>query len=160
MRSHRRKKRHDRCINQLQNRRGKIEMTKSNKNTKTKKNAQQQHNRKINRFPNQRKPDNTKNRRAQPRNEFRKYKKSGHPAYIYEKIGDEFIFLGITHNSVGEGTTKIRLEASPNPEDKKTTYMKKTPEIDKTNRFGSVKKGWKLSEKDKEKVKKIRSAPR
>lgn len=38
--------------------------------------------------------------------------------------------------------------------------MKKTPEIDKTNRFGSVKKGWKLSEKDKEKVKKIRSAPR
>lgn len=135
-------------------------MTKSNKNAKTKKNAQKQHNRKINRFPNQRKPDNTKNRRAQPRNEFRKYKKSGHPAYIYEKIGDEFIFLGITHNSVGEGTTKIRLEASPNPEDKKTTYMKKTPEIDKTNRFGSVKKGWKLSEKDKEKVKKIRSAPR
>ena len=40
------------------------------------------------------------------------------------------------------------------------TYMKKTPEIDKTKRFGSVKKGWKLSEKDKEKVKKIRSAPR
>lgn len=51
-------------------------MTKSNKNTKTKKNAQQQHNRKINRFPNQRKPDNTKNRPAQPRNEFRKYKKA------------------------------------------------------------------------------------
>lgn len=29
----------------------------------------------------------------------------------------------------------------------------------KDNYFGSVKKGWKLSEKDKEKVKKIRSAP-
>ena len=28
--------------------------------------------------------------------------------------------------------------------------MKKTPEIDKTNRFGSVKKGWKLSEKDRQ----------
>lgn len=30
-------KRHDRCIDKLQNRRGKIEMTKSNKNAKTKK---------------------------------------------------------------------------------------------------------------------------
>lgn len=98
-------------------------------------------------------------RKKQTRNEFRKYKKNGHPAYIYEKVGDKFRFLGITHSDVGEGVTKKRLEVNPNPEDKKPVYMKKTSEIDKVNRFGNVKKGWKLSEKDFEKVKKIRSAP-
>ncbi len=103
--------------------------------------------------------------RKQPRDEFRKYKKSGHPAYIFEKVGDEFRFLGITHSKIDKGTTNIELEKNPDPEDNGTAYIKIKSEQDKQNRFGEAKKKWKLHSNDKKKVAKIiksnkkRSAP-
>jgi len=103
--------------------------------------------------------------RKQPRDEFRKYKKSGHPAYIFEKVGDEFRFLGITHSKIDKGTTNIELEKNPDPEDNGTAYIKTKSEQDKQNRFGEAKKKWKFHPNDKKKVAKIiksnkkRSAP-
>lgn len=100
--------------------------------------------------------------KKQPRNEFRKHKKSGHPAYIYEKVGNEFRFLGITHSKIG---ARIKLEKNPDPDDDKPAYIKINAEQDKENRFGERKIGWKFSPADKKKVAKIvkgnkkRSAP-
>ena len=103
--------------------------------------------------------------RKQPRNEFRKYKKSGHPSYIFEKVGNEFRFLGITHSNIDKETSKIKLERNPDPEDDGDAYIKTEVEEAKQNRFGKVKRGWELSPNDKKKVAKIiksnkkRSAP-
>lgn len=101
---------------------------------------------------------------------FRRYKKeeggestkAKHPKLIVDEQNQDYGFMGLTKSPKRGNHNNIKIDnpQKNNTEDKKTTYMKKTPEIDKTNRFGSVKKGWKLSEKDKEKVKKIRSAPR
>ena len=51
------------------------------------------------------------------RNEFRKNKVSGHPAYIYAKVGNKFIFLGITHSAIDSktGELNIKLDKNPNP---------------------------------------------
>lgn len=103
--------------------------------------------------------------RKQPRNEFRKHKKSGHPAYIFEKVGDDFRFLGITHSKIDINTTNIELEHNPDPEDSKTAYIKRKPAQDKQNRFGKKYQNWELHPDDKTKVNKIikgnkkRSAP-
>lgn len=101
----------------------------------------------------------------QPRDEFRKCKKSGHPAYIYEKVGDEFVFLGITHSELSKDAKNIKLERNPDPSDKRTAYVKTKSQSDKQSRFGSRKKDWKLDDADKKVVEKIikdnkkRSAP-
>lgn len=94
----------------------------------------------------------------QPRNEFRKHKKSGHPAYIYEKVDDEFVFIGITHSEITNDTKNIRLEQNPDPNDKRTAYAKPVSESDKQNRFGKRKKDWKIGNKDRQKVDEIISA--
>lgn len=102
----------------------------------------------------------------QRRNEFRKHKPSGHPAYIYEKVGDEFRFIGITHSKISRGVKNIELDVNPDPDDTEKAYLKRKPEIDKTNKFRERKNGWKFSDKDKDKPQKIieeskkRSAPR
>lgn len=103
--------------------------------------------------------------RKQPRNEFRKHKKSGHPVYIYEKVRGKFRFLGITHSDVGEGKTKIKLERNPDPNNNHTAYIKLNAEEDKENRFGERKNKWQFGIEDKKKVTQIiknnkkRSAP-
>lgn len=101
----------------------------------------------------------------QPRDEFRKHKKSGHPAYIYEKVGEEFVFLGITHSDISKDTKNIKLDKNPNPQDNRMAYVKPKSEKDTQNHFGPRKKDWKLDDNDKKKVGKIiqdnkkRSAP-
>lgn len=93
-----------------------------------------------------------KKRFTQSRNEFRDYKKSGHPAYIYQRVGNEYRFLGVTHSPVTRGMKNIKLDKNPNPFDRETAYIKPNSEKDKTTSFGEVKRGWKLSLSDKEKV--------
>lgn len=96
--------------------------------------------------------------KRQSRNEFRKHKPSGHPTYIYEKVGNKYRFLGITHGPVTRGMKNIKLEHSPDPDDEKDTYVKPIAETDRSNRFGEVKRGWKLSDNDQREVEKIKKA--
>ena len=93
----------------------------------------------------------------QKRNEFRKNKKSGHPAYIFAKIGNEFIYLGLTHADVTQGVKNILLEHSPNPSDGRQTYVRPKGEHLKENKFSKqAYKNWSFTENDQKKVDKIK----
>lgn len=97
-----------------------------------------------------------KNQKEVKKDEFRKNKTSGHPAYIYAKVGNEYKYIGITHSQITEGMSNIKLDKNPNPKDKKTAYARPKAEKSKTNDFKSTEKGWKLSKKDKDKINKIK----
>lgn len=96
--------------------------------------------------------------KVQNRSEFRKNKKSGHPAYIYASFGNEFIYLGLTHSDVLKNGIKcIKLEKNPNPNDEKIAYVKPFPEHLKQNKFSKqVYKNWSFTENDQKKVNKIK----
>lgn len=94
-------------------------------------------------------------KKYQPRNEFRKHKRSGHPAYIFAKVDDEFLFLGITHADVTRGIKNIQLDSNPDSKDNMPAYIKNVVEHDKSNQFSEPHKGWIFSEEDKEKVNKV-----
>ena len=101
-----------------------------------------------------------KNQKETKRDEFRKNKKGGHPAYIYAKKGNDYKFIGITHSKITNGTQNIKLERNPNPKDKRTAYARNKTEMGKTNNFKAKEKDWKLSKVDKEKINKIKSQPK
>lgn len=90
------------------------------------------------------------------KDEFRRNKKTQHPAYIYAKVGNEYKYIGITHSQITEGMANIKLDKNPNPNDKKTAFVRPKIEKSKTNNFKSAEKGWKLSKKDKIKLEKIK----
>lgn len=92
------------------------------------------------------------------RNEFRKNKISGHPAYIYAKVGNKFVFLGITHSEIDSKTGKfnIRLDRNPNPLDNRTSYIKTQEEKLKENKFARPYKGWRFVDSDISKVENIK----
>ena len=85
----------------------------------------------------------------------KKVDRLGHPTYVYAKVGKNYKYLGITHSSVTDGITNIKLEKNPNPRDKKTAYVRPYP--DKANRsyFGKRYPKWVFSENDKIKIKKL-----
>lgn len=93
-----------------------------------------------------------KRTKPQKRDEFRDNKKSGHPAYICQRVGNEFKFLGVTHAKVTRGVKNIPLESNPNPKDSRKAYVKPVSERQKTTSFKSIKRGWRLTEKDKKKI--------
>lgn len=93
------------------------------------------------------------------RNEFRtnnSKKAQGHPAYIYRKEGDEYLFIGITHSPITQGIKNIKLDRNPNRLDEKNSYARPFSLNEKIMFFGPKKKKWKLSRKDKKKMKIIR----
>lgn len=90
------------------------------------------------------------------KDEFRRNKKTQHPAYIYAKVGNEYKYVGITHSQITEGMINIKLDKNPNPKDKKIAFARPKAEKAKTNNFKSAEKGWKLSKKDKDKINKIK----
>ena len=79
----------------------------------------------------------------------------GHPAYIYQKVGDSYKFIGITHSPITQRVRNIKLDKNPNPYDTQDSYARPKPGIGKISRFGKKKKGWKLSKTDKKKMRKI-----
>lgn len=91
------------------------------------------------------------------RDEFRRNKKTQHPAYIYAKVGNEYKFIGITHSEITEGIANIKLDKNPNPKDKKTAYARNKIEKGKTNDFKAKEKDWRLSKSDKKKIEKIKA---
>lgn len=94
------------------------------------------------------------------RDEFRKKNDNegtGHPTYIYAKIGNKFKYIGMTHSEITNGVKNIKLDKNPNPEDERDSYMHPTPQNADASRFGKKLKEWKLAESDKPKVDAIKS---
>lgn len=93
------------------------------------------------------------------KDEFRKRNTKqgrGHPAYIYMQKGKEFYFVGITHAEITDGIKNIPLEKNPEPKKKRKAYMRPKTETANKSSFGKKLKGWKMTEKDKKKIKKIK----
>ena len=93
-----------------------------------------------------------KNRKEVSKDEFRQYKKTKHPTYIYAKVGNEYKFIGLTHAEVTQGVKNIKLDKNPNPKDKRSAYFRPKAEKDKVNKFKKKEKGWKFSKSDKQKI--------
>lgn len=107
--------------------------------------------------------NNTDEKKGTPRNEFRKRRKgggAGHPEHIYRKVGNTYVFIGITHSDVTRGVKNIKLDKNPNPNDSRTSYIKPTPERASTNEFHKKpEKGWKFAESDLPKVEEVKKQP-
>lgn len=84
-------------------------------------------------------------------------KSHGHPAFVYERKGDEYRYLGLTHSSVTHGTRNVRLRVNPNPHDHKVSYVRPFSRIDKIKFFSRKKLlGWKISKKDRSRIRRIK----
>lgn len=95
-----------------------------------------------------------KNKVEVKKNEFRTYKLTGHPSYIYARVGNDYKFIGITHSEITKDVKNIRLDKNPNPNDMRVAYAHPYSRKDKTRAFSEKRKGWKISKRDKDKVKK------
>lgn len=98
-------------------------------------------------------------KKRQTKSEFRRTNlKDGknHPTYIYAKVGNEYMYLGITHAKITKGIQNIRLEKNPNPKDKRTAYVRPTSQKAHQSSFGAKIKGWFFSDSDKEKINKLK----
>lgn len=96
-------------------------------------------------------------KKIEKRNEFRKKNSKdgrGHPTYIYARQGDEYKYIGITHADITKGVKNIPLEKNPNPKDDKKAFFRPKAEKHHKSSFGKKLKGWFLSDKDKENMKK------
>ena len=95
-----------------------------------------------------------------PKNEFRKNKTNGHPAYIYARVGNEYKLIGITHSAITQSTKNIKLDKNPNPKDKRCAYVKPYSEKEKTNKLKKKYVGWQFSITDKLKINKLKNKKR
>ena len=91
-------------------------------------------------------------KKTAPKDEFRKNKDTGHPSYIYQKVGRKYVYIGITHSSITNNVKNIKLEKNPNPNDKKEAYFRPKAGEASSNRFKKKEQGWRLSKEDKKKA--------
>lgn len=93
---------------------------------------------------------------TEKRNEFRKHKDEPHPKYVFERKGEIYVYLSMTHKPPKD-TVKdyIPLEHSANPKDKRKAYINTKSESDNMGNFGARKKGWFFTDKDSKTVKGI-----
>ena len=85
----------------------------------------------------------------------------GHPAYIYQRIGDKYKYIGLTSNDEvkfksGEVVKTIKLVNNPEPGNKENSYIMPYYEERSINDFGKRYNNWKFSNKDKKLVNKIK----
>lgn len=100
---------------------------------------------------------NNDGKKGLKKDEFRKNnskKGMGHPAYIFEKVGKEYKYLGLTHSKITKNTRNIKLEQNPNPKDSRQSYVRPIAEKERTSKFGKILKDWRFSKKDKRKIQK------
>lgn len=103
---------------------------------------------------------NSGSNEGSPRDEFRKRRKggSGHPEYIYRKVGNNFEFIGITHSLITRGVKNIKLDKNPDPTDESDAYIKPTPEKRSTSEFHKKPlKGWRIADSDKPKIEEVKA---
>lgn len=96
-----------------------------------------------------------KNKKEIKKDEFRTYSPTGHPAYIFARVGNDYKFVGVTHSPITDGVENIRLDKNPNPNDRDKSYAHSYSQKDKTHYFSERQRDWKMSKCDKEKLKKI-----
>ena len=93
------------------------------------------------------------------RNEIRKNHSKeghGHPAYIFAEIGDSYEYNGLTHSNITQGIKNIELEQNPNPKDKEKAYVRpKKATLNKSKFSQFVYEDWKMSKKDKKKIRRL-----
>lgn len=92
-----------------------------------------------------------------PMDMFAKNKKSGHPNWIYEKRGNTYVHIGITHDA--DNGKNIPLNKNPEPDNDSQAYIKPYPEASRKENFKETYSGWKFSDEDKPKVKKVQKKP-
>lgn len=92
--------------------------------------------------------------------EFRRQKNrkgQGHIDYIYKKVGNKYIFIGITHATTTRGMTNIPLEKNPNVNDTRTAYVHPQSDTSKIKDFGPKLKNLKFrTENDKKTIESIK----
>lgn len=93
---------------------------------------------------------------TEKRDEFRKHKNEPHPKYVFERKGENYNYLSMTHKPPKE-TAKdyVPLNHSANPKDKGKAYINTKSESDNMGNFGARKKGWKFTDSDRKIVKDI-----
>lgn len=90
--------------------------------------------------------------------EFRKLNSkagTGHPTYIYAKVGDTYQYIGITHSPITRGVKNIPLDENPDPHDRRASYVKPKPERDHRANFGKRLEGWRFGKTDQERIDEI-----
>lgn len=90
-----------------------------------------------------------------------KKKKTGfsknHPTYIYKKVNDNYVYIGITHSPITNNTKNIKLSKNPDPTDNKVAYYIPEAKSDKVSSFGKKYSNWKMPEKDKKEIRKLKN---
>lgn len=119
--------------------------------------------RKIKQQKSNRRPEKETEKKGVPRNEFRRRRKGGgdgHIQHIYRKVGNTFVFIGITHSDVTRGVKNIKLDKNPDPKDKRASYIKPTPERASTGEFHKKpEKGMQFADSDLPKVEEVKKKP-
>lgn len=85
----------------------------------------------------------------------------GHPAFIYEKVGNEYKYIGLTTSERikfknGVEIITIKLINNPNPDSKEISYVMPYSEQRPITHFGKKFKNWKFSFKDNETIENIK----
>lgn len=93
-----------------------------------------------------------------PRNEFRKLNDkagNGHPAYIYAQVGNDYLYIGITHGEYTFGHKNIPLSHNPNGKDKTRAFVRGVTLRANRSAFGARLKGWSFTAQDKKIIRAI-----
>ena len=74
-----------------------------------------------------------------------------------KKINDDYIFVGVTHSDVTNNTKNIQLSKNPDSTDNKPAYYIPEASSDKVSSFGKKYSNWKMPEKDKKEIRKLKN---
>lgn len=86
---------------------------------------------------------------------FRKNKRIKHPAYVVDKDGNLYKYVGVTHSRVTGAEENIPLISNPNPNDSRQAYIRPYVEKDEPKNFGRRYDNWNFSKSDKTTVNKV-----
>lgn len=82
------------------------------------------------------------------KNKFGKRINIKHPAYVFLKKGNIFIYVTITHSSKVEDYVVIKLRKNPNPLDKKDAYYVAVVKEDIVDNFKKRERDWRMDPLD------------
>ena len=78
-----------------------------------------------------------------------------HPAYVIRKKGDYYDYIGLTHSPLTDGRRNIKLRKNPNPKENRASYIRPFFRKDPIKKFSKRRvRGWKISKRDKKKIRK------
>ena len=89
------------------------------------------------------------------RNKFGKRINIKHPAYVFLKKGNIFIYVTITHSSKVEDYVVIKLRKNPNPLDKKDAYYVAIVKEDIVDNFKKRERDWRMDPLDDADIRKL-----